>query len=57
MTTTAYLNLRQGTGTHTPVLLVIPQGGKVTVVEKTNTDWYKVTYNGKTGYVSTDYIR
>lgn len=57
MTTTAYLNLRQGTGTNTPVLLVIPQGGKVTVVEKTNADWYKVTYNGKTGYVSTDYIR
>ena len=57
MTTTAYLNLRQGAGTNTSVLLVIPEGGKVTVVEKTNASWYKVTYNGKTGYVSTEYLK
>ena len=57
MTTTAYLNLRQGPGTDTAVLLVIPEGGKVTVEEKTSAAWYKVSYIGKTGYVSTDYIQ
>ncbi|MGN0478494.1 MAG: SH3 domain-containing protein [Hominenteromicrobium sp.] len=57
MTTTAYLNLRQGAGTNTSVLLVIPEGSKVTVVEKTSASWYKVTYNGKTGYVCADYLK
>ena len=55
--TTAYLNLREGAGTDTAVLLVIPQGAKVTIEEKTSDAWYKVRYNGKTGYVSTDYIQ
>ena len=57
MTTTAYLNLRKGAGTDTSVLLVIPEGGKVAVVEKTSAEWYKVTYGGQTGYVSTSYVR
>ena len=57
MTTTAYLNLREGAGTDSAVQLVIPEGAKVTVEEKTSDTWYKVSYNGKTGYVSTDYLQ
>ena len=57
MTTTAYLNLRKGAGTDSAVQLVIPEGAKVTVEEKTSDTWYKVSYNGKTGYVSTDYLQ
>lgn len=41
MRTTAYLNLRSGTGTDTNVLTVIPEGASVTVLEKTTSEWYK----------------
>jgi uncharacterized protein YraI len=45
-------NLRQGPATGKEVITTMPVGAKVSVVEKTNDGWYKVEYNGKTGYVS-----
>ena len=56
MRTTAYLNLRAGTGTNTDVLTVIPEGASVTVLEKTSSEWYKVSYGDRTGYVYTEYL-
>lgn len=56
MTTTACLNLRESAGTSGSVLLVIPESASVSVIEKTSTDWYKVSYNNQTGYVSTQYL-
>jgi hypothetical protein len=44
-------NFRQGPGKEKSVISTIPAGTKLTVIEK-NDDWYKVEYNGKTGYVS-----
>ncbi len=49
-------NLRQGPATGKEVLTTMPAGAKVKVVEKTNEDWYKVEYNGKSGYVSSSLI-
>lgn len=57
MRTTAYLNLRAGTGTDTNVLTVIPEGASVTVLEKTTSEWYKVSYGSRTGYVFTEYLK
>ena len=57
MRTTAYLNLRSGTGTTTNVLTVSPGGASVTVLEKTTSEWYKVSYGSRTGYVFTEYLK
>ena len=55
-TTTARLNLRTGTSTSTRSLLVIPKGKKVTV-KATRSGWTQTSYAGKTGWVSSKYLR
>lgn len=54
-TTTANLNLRLSAATWSPVLLTIPSGSSVTYIS-TYGSWYKVSYGGKTGYVSSQYV-
>lgn len=54
--TTFNLNLRVGPGTSHAILLTIPQGTQLTV-EALEGSWAKVTYGGKTGYVSVDYLK
>lgn len=54
--TTANLNLRQSTSTTSTILLTIPSGGLVTYLG-TYGSWFKVTYNGKTGYVASEYLK
>ncbi|MDO1447988.1 SH3 domain-containing protein [Rhodocytophaga aerolata] len=49
-------NLRQGPATGKEVITTIPAGAKLKVVEKNNDGWYKVEYNGKTGYVSSSLV-
>lgn len=49
------LNMRAWAGTGYDTLCVIP-GGSVLKLEGVCDGWYKVTYSGKTGYVSGDYI-
>jgi uncharacterized protein YgiM (DUF1202 family) len=49
-------NIRQGAGTDKAIITTIPAGSKVKVLEKTNDNWYKVEYSGKTGYVSSSLI-
>ncbi|MFL0505308.1 SH3 domain-containing protein, partial [Ureibacillus sp. 179-F W5.1 NHS] len=55
-TTTANLNLRSTNSTKGSILLTIPKGKAVNYISKSG-DWYKVTYNGKTGWVSSEYIK
>lgn len=57
MTTDAYLNMRSSPNTSSSVLMVIPENTSVAVVEKTSSEWYKVSYNNKTGYVSSQYLK
>lgn len=52
---TGGLNLRKGAGTKYGVICVIPNGSAVTV-KSSSGSWYKVVYNGKTGYVSSGFI-
>lgn len=49
------LNLRASASTDAKVLASIPNGATVTVSEITS-DWAKITYNGKTGYVAIRYL-
>ena len=55
-TTTANLNLRATNSSKGKVLLTIPKGKTVTYISKSGS-WYKVTYNGKTGWVSSNYVK
>lgn len=52
---TTSLNLRTGPGTEHSLLLTLPKGVHVRSEETAN-GWHKVTYNGKTGYVSGKYL-
>ena len=54
--TTANLNLRAEASTTSSVITTIPKGTSVEIVDKSNNDWYKVSYNGQTGYASSKYI-
>ena len=53
--TTAQLKLREEPTTKSTVLAYIPAGTKLEVISPSE-NWYKVTYNGKTGYVSAGYV-
>lgn len=55
--TTNNLNLRASMSTSAQKLVTIPKGGKVTLVMKYSNGWSKVTYSGRTGYVSSQYIK
>lgn len=49
------LNLRTGAGTNYGVIKVLSKDTKVTVTEKLS-GWYKISVNGTSGYVSSQYI-
>ncbi|MDP3505946.1 MAG: SH3 domain-containing protein [Myxococcales bacterium] len=56
--TTASLNLRTGAGMGFRVRLVIPQGARVTSINRSTPDgsWYNVRYNGIEGWVHGGYL-
>lgn len=54
-TTTTAVNFRTGAGTNYSIISTLPSGTAV-VVESKGSGWYKVTYNGTSGYVSSDYV-
>lgn len=49
------LNMRTGPGTGYDVVITIPDNAEVTVIEKGG-EWSKISYGGKTGYVSSGYL-
>lgn len=55
-TTTDSLRLRSEPNTSSSILTTAPKGASVSVVEETGDGWYKVEYNGQTGYMSADYL-
>lgn len=54
--TTAALNMRKGASTKYARITTIPKGKSVTYLSKKGS-WYKVSYNGKKGYVSSKYLK
>lgn len=49
------LRLRSSASTSASVIMTIPNGATVSVLEK-GASWSKVTYSGKTGYAATQYL-
>jgi uncharacterized protein YraI len=49
------INLREGPGTSYKTIANIPNGSKLDIVG-TDDEWVKVSYEGKTGYVSKQYL-
>lgn len=49
------LNMRSGPGTNYDMIDSIPFGATLTITDAVN-GWYKTSYNGTEGYVSSDYI-
>ncbi|MFV5318749.1 SH3 domain-containing protein [Priestia megaterium] len=54
--TASTLNVRSGAGTNYASIGSVTKGQKLSVVNK-NGSWYKINYNGRTGYVSSDYVQ
>lgn len=55
--TTDALNMRAGAGTNFTVLTVMPRGTTVTLTGKSANGFYGLTWNGKTGWAASDYLR
>jgi uncharacterized protein YraI len=54
--TTSNLNMRSGPSTNYGVILVIPRGAAVTIDGDPRGGFYPVSYGGRSGYASADYI-
>ena len=54
--TTTTLNMREGMSTFYAVITRIPKGEDVKVINSFFGDWWEVYYNGKKGYVSSQYL-
>lgn len=51
-----YLNLRSGPGTSYSSIARIPQGAIVTVLDISNPEWWRCSYQGETGYAMSQYL-
>lgn len=52
------VNLRSGPSTSSSVIMTLANGSTVTLVEKTNNEWFKIkTSDGTTGYVSSEFLK
>ena len=54
--TTDSLRLRAEANTSSAVLATAPKGAAVSILEDNGDGWYKVTYDGKTGFMSAEYV-
>lgn len=50
------VNLRSGPGVNYSVLACLPRGASVTVTDRSNSEWYAVSYNGNEGFMSSRYL-
>jgi uncharacterized protein YraI len=55
-TTTGSLNMRTGPSTAYARILTLPGGIKVESLSVASTGWHKVSYSGKTGYISNRFV-
>jgi cell wall-associated NlpC family hydrolase len=57
MTATTTVNVRTGASTSTPVIGVLPAGNTVTAMGASTNGWTKVSYDGRTAYISSTYLK
>ena len=51
------VNFRSGPGTDYAVYDCLPKGTVVTVTDRSDSEWYSVTYNGHSGFIYASYLR
>ena len=51
------LRLRSGPGTTYSIITHLSEGDIVVILERTNSEWYKVNFHGKVGYVSVPLLK
>lgn len=54
--TTTAVNLRTGAGTGNAIIATVSEGTALIVEADTGNGWYKVNYDGESGYMSADYL-
>lgn len=54
--TTTNLNVRSGPSIEAPIWGVVKQDSKISTEAKLSNGWYQIRYNGKTGYVSGQFL-
>lgn len=54
--TTTAVNLRTGAGTGNAIIATVSEGTALIVEADTGSGWYKVNYDGESGYMSADYL-
>lgn len=54
--TTTAVNLRTGAGTGNAIIATVGEGTALVVEADTGSGWYKVNYDGESGYMSADYL-
>ena len=55
-TTGSSLRIRAETSTSSEIITTLDKSVAVAILDDTTEGWYQVAYNGKTGYVSADYL-
>lgn len=55
--TGSVVNLRAGAGTQYAIKTALTRGTTVKVLDKVNSKWWKVQWNGYTGYMSANYLK
>ena len=50
------VNMREGPGTNFRVMDCLPEGAKVTVVDRSNGSWFQVEYDGTTGFMAGGFL-
>ncbi len=55
--TASTLNIRSGAGTNYQILTQAPYGAEMTLLETVDASWFKISYNGVVGFVSSSYVR
>ncbi len=54
--TGSYVNFRSGPSTEYSIYDCLPKGTVVTVTDRSNSEWYAVTYDGRSGFISSAYL-
>lgn len=50
------LNVRSGAGKHFSKIGSVKQGTKLQIIKEQENGWYQISFNGRTGYVSGEYV-
>lgn len=50
------VRMRSSASTSSEIVATLDKGSSVSILDTSDDDWYKISFDGKTGYVSADYV-